>query len=263
MTMSQYMQAIMIAHKQVPRTIVVPAMKDEKSWFTICSDKDEIFVEVGVGDNDDDDNDGHNKVTDIGVNTVDTVDGDDDDEYDEEDRNIGCGDEKEMGATTNLLSEENKILLEKKRVELEASEVHRAVSDESNENRAILESPFLTLQEWNNPMNPSMTLVLQFDSVLTQKLLSFNVSWVERQNFISNSRCLWIYALLARLETPLYQDTVAMLRQLYRKCCLLRSQVVWAESQTGEQSEVLKRINLLVILSGSYYGQGDDYRTRL
>jgi Survival motor neuron (SMN) interacting protein 1 (SIP1) len=86
----------------------------------------------------------------------------------------------------------------------------------------------------------------------------FNTHWFESSGSLSTSRSRWIYALLARLETPVYQDTVAILRQLYRRCCLLR-----AGLGKGEVEEQLARLNILIVLTGAFFGQGgEEYAVR-
>eukprot|EP01041_Mallomonas_annulata_P002008 gene2007-3902_t len=90
-------------------------------------------------------------------------------------------------------------------------------------------------------VSPTPSLLMQFDQVMTQKVLSHHVSWLERKE-LSVSRAAWIYALLARLEKPLYQDTAAVVRNLYRIC---------------SESESIAVLNLLITISGLYFSQGE------
>ena len=88
---------------------------------------------------------------------------------------------------------------------------------------------------------------------------------------LTPARGRWLYALLARLEKPLHRETSASIRQLYRRCCALR----YALSQTSSAISVdqaattscsldefqaqLGRLNMLISIAGSYFGQGEEY----
>mgnify|MGYP006196557267 CR=1 FL=1 len=90
------------------------------------------------------------------------------------------------------------------------------------------------------------------------------------------ARGRWLYALLARLEKPLYRETAASIRQLYRRCCALRYQlsltsdsVALTQESTGDaESDAnsavkfqnsLASLNVLISICGSYFGQGEEY----
>ena len=84
-----------------------------------------------------------------------------------------------------------------------------------------------------------------------------------------------MYALLARLEKPLYRETAASIRQLYRRCCALRyalsktSTSVAASDAPGNNTSTpssadafqsrLALLNMLISICGSYFGQGEEY----
>jgi hypothetical protein len=58
--------------------------------------------------------------------------------------------------------------------------------------------------------------------------------------------CRWIYSLLARLETPLYQDAAADIREIYRTTCMARwdlEQYVASLFQSRNGREILSRSN--------------------
>jgi len=62
--------------------------------------------------------------------------------------------------------------------------------------------------------------------------------------------------LLARLEKPLDRNVSSVVRQLYRRCCSLRAEL----SSTSPSFDVeLATLNVLVGLSGAYFGQGEEY----
>ena len=86
---------------------------------------------------------------------------------------------------------------------------------------------------------PSVRLLLQFDFVMTQRLVAMHVRWLD-SCALSHNRALWLYALLARLHKPLHRDTCAVLRQLVKRLLVLR------ESTEGR---------LLLVLAGRYFDQ--------
>jgi hypothetical protein len=104
---------------------------------------------------------------------------------------------------------------------------------------------------------PSMSLLLQFDQVLTQKILGYLVGHFRNSTFNPTSHGTWMYSLLARLEKPLHQDTAALVRDLYRLCCQHRDKL--SKLDTGNSDEALAAVNTLVVICGSYFGQGEDF----
>ena len=73
---------------------------------------------------------------------------------------------------------------------------------------------------------------------------------------ITSARGQWLYGLLARLEKPLDRNVSSVVRQLYRRCCSLRADL----SSTSPSFDVeLATLNVLVGLSGAYFGQGEEY----
>ena len=73
---------------------------------------------------------------------------------------------------------------------------------------------------------------------------------------ITSARGQWLYGLLARLEKPLDRNVSSIVRQLYRRCCSLRADL----SSTSPSFDVeLATLNVLIGLSGAYFGQGEEY----
>jgi hypothetical protein len=104
--------------------------------------------------------------------------------------------------------------------------------------------------------------------VLTQRLLSFHIEWLRISipstagesktpinDILSQAQSAWIYSLLARLEKPLHSDMTAAIRELYRCCCRVRSFLL--PPLEGESMALLARLNLLISISGGYFGQGE------
>ena len=90
---------------------------------------------------------------------------------------------------------------------------------------------------------PSVRLLLQFDFVMTQRLVAMHVRWLD-SCALSHNRALWLYALLARLHKPLHRDTCAVLRQLVKRLLVLR-----------DATEEPAALNALLVLAGRYFDQ--------
>jgi len=143
--------------------------------------------------------------------------------------------------------------------------------------------------QWTGAINvdPSNTMLLQFDQVLTQRVLIMHIDWLEVR-MLTPKRARWIYGLLARVEKPLHREVISSIRQLYRRCCFLRHHLknpsgdstgthqenlpVTVDSggggePTGTGSTCSKEtfeadlaaLNLVIAICGSYFGQGEEY----
>jgi hypothetical protein len=102
---------------------------------------------------------------------------------------------------------------------------------------------------------PSIDLLLQFDQVLTQRLLLMQIGWCCQSSIqIDKRRGLWLFALLSNLETPLFRDTVAGIRSLYKRCKELREML-----PTGNRDDATSAVNVLISITGNYFKQGEEY----
>ena len=274
--------------KYKERLIALPAMKDEKNWMTFC-----LGIKHGSDYNHNDNNEEkkNNVKKAADVTTCDYYDesnqmedNDNDDDDDDEDE-----DEDEDDIPT---------LLKRKRAELDDdSKTERVVNnsnkiqkhDESMENDVQANTP---VKEWSHH-TPTLRLLLQMDQVMCQTLLRHHISWLEH-NIPTNNRTQWLYALLAQSEEPFNEATVAALRQLYRRCCRLRANIDLSSSpsvgdpqattisnsnndtikeEKGQekhkgkeveepeesQNDMLAQLNLLIVLTGRYFKQGEYY----
>jgi len=100
---------------------------------------------------------------------------------------------------------------------------------------------------------PTTAILLQFDQVLTQRLLTLHCDWLQDSN-IDEGRGQWLYGLLARLEKPLYQDAAAVVRSLYRRSCELRACI---DEDSGTFDTDIAALNVLISISGTYFRQAD------
>ena len=103
-------------------------------------------------------------------------------------------------------------------------------------------------------------------------------SWCIRDLFVCERQGLWLYALLAKLEKPLCRDVAATLRQLFRVCVNQRASLDMSNSSMGAGSssssssrgtnissnsnDKLAILNTIICITGSYFGQGEEYDSR-
>lgn len=71
---------------------------------------------------------------------------------------------------------------------------------------------------------------------------------------LNRLQALWIYALMARVHRPLNDETTASLRSLLQHCTRQRVSLLDSEAQTA-----LPFINILILLSGVFFGQDETY----
>lgn len=97
---------------------------------------------------------------------------------------------------------------------------------------------------------PTLKLAIQFDQVLTQKVLAFHAEWL-KTNLLSRARAVWIYTLLACLEKPLGSETAALVREVLRRCCAQRAEL------ESSQDESLPALNVIVVIAGTFFQQAE------
>jgi Survival motor neuron (SMN) interacting protein 1 (SIP1) len=89
-------------------------------------------------------------------------------------------------------------------------------------------------------------------------LIFFLVAFTTLRDAMSSPRGQWLYGLLARLEKPLDRSMASLLRELYRRCCQLRA-ALHEDDHTFDVQ--IASLNVLIVITGSYFGQGEEYST--
>ena len=204
------------------RKYVVPALKDHKGWYKFC-----------FGDN--------NTTSNENIDIIDNEECESDDQMKEEDHAVTLKDKK-------------KVLLDRV---LQADEDDMACEDEGIEEKAINDAILAVemASEWKGMTNvaPSTSLLLQFDQVMTQRVLAYQIDWLKSRDQVSAEVGKWIFALLARIDKPLSIDSSSMIRDLYRVAASLRSSLNPSEFTDDD----LAILNTLITVSGTYFGQAD------
>jgi hypothetical protein len=111
---------------------------------------------------------------------------------------------------------------------------------------------------------PSLSLILQFDQILTLKVLRYHIEWLELvqtgSNLISVSpnlqlveRCRWAYALLANLASPLHRDTMSDIRRLYITTTYLYTNLKSVGSNSDSSS-----LAIISVITGRYFHQAPN-----
>ncbi|KAG7383274.1 gem (nuclear organelle) associated protein 2 [Phytophthora boehmeriae] len=101
---------------------------------------------------------------------------------------------------------------------------------------------------------PHLRLLLQFDQVLTRRLLDYHAAWLSDDGMtaLSRARAVWIYALLARLDKPVHASVAATIRQILRSCWTMR-----CELETPSETQLMA-LNILIVIAGDFFGQLHD-----
>lgn len=148
--------------------------------------------------------------------------------------------------------------------EIDIDDTIDGLSEDIAINKAIANASVCPAWEGATDVIPTTSLLLQFDQVMTQKILGYHVEWLTTRQ-LSSSRGKWLYSLLAKLEKPLHQDISALMRQLYRRCSILRYDLTNNNNNNNKLTfdDQLAVLNLLISITGSYFGQGEEYFDRV
>mmetsp|Transcript_7806 Transcript_7806/g.14708 ORF Transcript_7806/g.14708 Transcript_7806/m.14708 type:complete len:367 (-) Transcript_7806:109-1209(-) len=110
----------------------------------------------------------------------------------------------------------------------------------------------LLLSPYNIPQGgyePTTRLMCQFDQIIIRKLISHHTRYIAVGCAVTTKRIKWIYAILARLDKPLHRDEASVLMELLRELCRVRS------SMMENQLDIIKAINVVILLIGVYFEQ--------
>ena len=165
----------------------------------------------------------------------------------------------------------------------------KADGDNFNKNLQLSEVEYQPNSNIYNPQlvptngyPPSLSLLLQFDQVLTRFLFHHHIHFFcEWKLPLTQNRAAWIYALLARMEKPWHREECSAVRRLLRECCLRRWELTLPKEDSKNQLRdyymitssddtvnVVKQggdmnpwkqlalLNTLIAVTGLYYEQG-------
>lgn len=109
---------------------------------------------------------------------------------------------------------------------------------------------------------PKIGLIAELSEKELLKLLSFHCEWLnEDGDSLIVERCLWIYSLLAALNTIQLADTYSLLRQLSRQCSQIRYRIqsVLGNDISDDECSMKKisSLSLIIVLIGHYFKQKD------
>jgi survival of motor neuron protein-interacting protein 1 len=125
----------------------------------------------------------------------------------------------------------------------------------------------LELSKYNIPsggFEPTTKLLSQFDQIIIRRLLSHHTKYVSAGCTITLKRMKWIYAVLARLEKPIHRDEASVLTELLRSLSRARAKVnLGDDNDRGEDGEIMKAINVVILLVGLYFEQCMDFKRLL
>lgn len=97
---------------------------------------------------------------------------------------------------------------------------------------------------------PTLSVVCPLDHVTASRLLQQHVQWLETHP-LTPARATWLFALMARVDQPLDDDTGAALRHLVRVCGSRRAEA------RGRRDPMLPHLAVLMAVAGGFFGQED------
>jgi len=129
---------------------------------------------------------------------------------------------------------------------LTAEDKDRTVSPENTESKTSVDKT-----SSSSPSSPLLSAILAMDSVTRVKTLLKRIRLLEAADTVTRDDCMWLFALCATVDTPLYADTCAALRSLLRRCASIRA------GKVALDDEVVM-LNILATISGRYFGQSEN-----
>ena len=89
-------------------------------------------------------------------------------------------------------------------------------------------------------------------------MLAYHAQWLDASASLTQEVGGWLYGLLARLSLPLHPEAAALVRQVYRRCVVLRSGMGGGGGGGGGgDREGLGRLNTLVTITGTFFEQAE------
>ena len=105
---------------------------------------------------------------------------------------------------------------------------------------------------------PRLSLLSQLEQSQLIHLLKYHCQWIEEEFTIGNG--LWIYSLLAALDSTQTGDVYSLLRGICRLCSRIRHRIAAnVDSEYGqcEQLQQISSLNMIITLIGHFFGQKD------
>ncbi|KAJ3281312.1 gem (nuclear organelle) associated protein 2, partial [Blyttiomyces sp. JEL0837] len=122
-----------------------------------------------------------------------------------------------------------------------------AIEPDTNSRSAVGSAPFLLITS-------------QLDHNTSIHLLQYHLNWMKEDDFTA-LQSQWIFALLCRLDTPLFPDHTSILRDLCRKCQRIRRNLVkngvFVGGMDVERDFRVVGLRVVVSIITGYFGQRD------
>ncbi|XP_078441502.1 uncharacterized protein LOC144711388 [Wolffia australiana] len=99
---------------------------------------------------------------------------------------------------------------------------------------------------------PTLSAILKMDPVTRAANLRNRIKAFELASSLSSNDCSWIFSLCASVDVPMDAEMGSCLRRLLRKCSSLLAK------KTDPSEEEVARLNILVAISGRFFGQSEE-----
>ncbi|KAG4301458.1 hypothetical protein PCANB_002217 [Pneumocystis canis] len=95
---------------------------------------------------------------------------------------------------------------------------------------------------------PTVSLLFNIDQYTTLNLLKWNTEWLSYNS--PREQMMWIFFLLVKIDIVMTSDELSILRELGKKCLILRN-------ETSLPLHVQSNIDMVISIVGNLFGQKD------
>jgi len=262
----QLLSDLAMEEKYRERKICIPQLKDKEAWHRFC-----LANEIDIEEKKNTDSNNINDVIDDNSSQLDETSREADREIL---RNKKLKLARKIGLDININDHDNTMNEENENIDNHnENEINQDNNDNDDDDDddddgtsealavASAVANAKNMLKWQGVENviPTASLLLQIDQVVTQKLLAYHAEWLEERS-LSIARGKWIYSILAKIDKPLHQDIAAFIRQIYRRCSILRSNLDVTSESLEEDLAIL---NILIAITGFYFGQSETNETKI
>ena len=104
---------------------------------------------------------------------------------------------------------------------------------------------------------PLSSIMAKMSGCQVTKLLEYHSAWMEEEEAkFTDSILTWIYALMVRVEKPLFPDTQSDLRSLASKAKSQRKKLI-KNCQNPDELRIINGLSLIICIVAKYFGNQD------
>lgn len=96
---------------------------------------------------------------------------------------------------------------------------------------------------------PTMSMLCRIDQYTALNLIKWNTGWLSSTS--PQQQMMWIFFLLVKIDMVMTSDELSILRELCKKCLILRN------SKTNLPLYIQSNIDMVILIVGNLFGQKD------